>query len=247
MTRGDGRSHNQIRNNKITRNFTKHAEGSVLIETGDTKIICNATVEEKVPPFLKGSGLGWVTAEYAMLPRATETRNIRESARGRISGRSYEIQRLIGRSLRGIIDFKALGERTIWVDCDVIQADGGTRTAAVTGGFIAIADAVNNVYRKNQDMRVFPIKDYLSAISVGVVDGRVILDLTYSEDSKAEVDMNIVMTGSGDYIEIQGTAESAPLKPGQLFEMLELAGKGTRELIELQKDVLCEIAQLIKK
>lgn len=204
LGRIDGRRRDQIRPVKVTRNFTKHAEGSVLIEMGDTKVICTASVEEKVPPFLKGKGTGWVTAEYAMLPRATHDRSPRESVKGKQGGRTLEIQRLVGRALRAVIDTGRLGERTIWIDCDVIQADGGTRTASITGAFIALADAVT-VLRKRDLLKVNPLTDYLAAISVGKVGGHVMVDLAYEEDSHAEVDLNLVMTGAGHYVEVQGT------------------------------------------
>ncbi|MGI6575998.1 MAG: ribonuclease PH [bacterium] len=245
MARIDGRSADSLRPVRITRGFIKHAEGSVLIEVGETKVICTATLEDKVPPFLKGSGQGWVTAEYAMLPRATPVRNVREAARGRISGRSHEIQRLIGRSLRGIVDLGALGERTVWIDCDVIQADGGTRTASITGGFVAMVDALAKLYHQENTLKCFPVKDYVSAVSIGVVAGEVLLDLCYQEDSQADVDMNVVMTGKGEYVEIQGTAEASPLRHQQLLAMLSLAATSTRKLIEQQKEVLGEVGDLI--
>ena len=201
MNRFDNRKFDQMRFVKITRNYLKYAEGSVLIEVGNTKVICAATIEERVPPFLKGSGQGWITAEYSLLPRSTQTRNARESARGKVSGRTHEIQRLIGRALRSVIDLKALGERTILIDCDVIQADGGTRTASITGAFVALVEAIAGVYNKDKP---FPIKDFIAAISVGILsDNNAVLDLCYEEDSKATVDMNVVMTGSGEFIEIQ--------------------------------------------
>ena len=200
MNRFDNRKFDQMRFVKITRNYLKYAEGSVLIEVGNTKVICAATIEERVPPFLKGSGQGWITAEYSLLPRSTQTRNARESARGKVSGRTHEIQRLIGRALRSVIDLKALGERTILIDCDVIQADGGTRTASITGAFVALVEAIAGVYNKDKP---FPIKDFIAAISVGILsDNNAVLDLCYEEDSKATVDINVVMTGSGEFIEI---------------------------------------------
>src|SRR5690554_5436297 len=207
-TRPDGRACDELRPVKITRNVNMYAEGSVLIEIGHTQVICTATVEDKVPPFLRGMGEGWITAEYSMLPRATEVRNPRESSRGRVGGRTHEIQRLIGRSLRSVVDLKALGERTIWIDCDVIQADGGTRTAAITGSFIALVDAL----RKLQDTtnEGLALNDYLAAISVGIVDGEPLLDLCYTEDYSAQVDFNVVMTGTGKIVEVQGTAEESP-------------------------------------
>ena len=236
MNRIDNRNIDQMRLVKITRNYLKYAEGSVLIEVGNTKVICAATIEERVPPFLKGSGQGWITAEYSLLPRSTQTRNARESARGKISGRTHEIQRLIGRALRSVIDLKALGERTVLIDCDVIQADGGTRTASITGAFVALVEAISGVYNKD---KAFPVKDFIAAISVGILsDNTPVLDLCYEEDSKATVDMNVVMTGSGEFIEIQGTGEERPYTRIELNSMLEKAEKGINELIDYQKDVL---------
>jgi ribonuclease PH len=223
----------------ITRDFLRHAEGSVLITVGETKVICTASVEEKVPQFLRDTGQGWVTAEYGMLPRSTKTRSPREVSAGRPSGRTFEIQRLIGRSLRGITDLSALGERTIWIDCDVVQADGGTRTAAISGAFIALADAFQ-VLRQNGAIKNLPLKDFVAAISVGVVEEEVVLDLCYAEDSVAEVDMNVVMTGSGKYIEVQGTAEEKPFDRHHLDAMLQLAEGGIRDLIALQRKLLAE-------
>ena len=240
MNRIDNRNIDQMRLVKITRNYLKYAEGSVLIEVGNTKVICAATIEERVPPFLKGSGQGWITAEYSLLPRSTQTRNARESARGKISGRTHEIQRLIGRALRSVIDLKALGERTVLIDCDVIQADGGTRTASITGAFVALVEAISGVYNKE---KAFPVKDFIAAISVGILsDNTPVLDLCYEEDSKATVDMNVVMTGSGEFIEIQGTGEERPYTRIELNSMLEKAEKGINELIDYQKDVLGELA-----
>ena len=240
MNRFDNRKFDQMRFVKITRNYLKYAEGSVLIEVGNTKVICAATIEERVPPFLKGSGQGWITAEYSLLPRSTQTRNARESARGKVSGRTHEIQRLIGRALRSVIDLKALGERTILIDCDVIQADGGTRTASITGAFVALVEAIAGVYNKDKP---FPIKDFIAAISVGILsDNNAVLDLCYEEDSKATVDMNVVMTGSGEFIEIQGTAEERPYTRTELNMMLEKAEKGINELIDYQKGVLGDLA-----
>lgn len=240
MNRIDNRDIDQMRLVKITRNYLKYAEGSVLIEVGNTKVICAATIEERVPPFLKGSGQGWITAEYSLLPRSTQTRNARESARGKISGRTHEIQRLIGRALRSVIDLKALGERTVLIDCDVIQADGGTRTASITGAFVALVEAISGVYNKD---KAFPVKDFIAAISVGILsDNTPVLDLCYEEDSKATVDMNVVMTGSGEFIEIQGTGEERPYTRIELNSMLEKAEKGINELIDYQKDVLGELA-----
>ncbi|NMA67848.1 MAG: ribonuclease PH [Desulfitobacterium sp.] len=237
MKRFDGREANQLRNVNITRGYTNIPEGSVLIEVGQTRVICMATVEEKVPPFRKGSGEGWVTAEYSMLPRATQTRNPREASRGRLTGRTMEIQRLIGRSLRSIVDLKKLGERTIWLDCDVIQADGGTRTAAITGAYVALVDAVNHLLEKGI-IKENPLIDSLAGISVGKVGGVAVLDLAYEEDSQADVDMNVVMTGSGKFVEIQGTAEEIPFSRDELNEFLELAEQGIRELMNIQKAAL---------
>ena len=240
MNRFDNRKFDQMRFVKITRNYLKYSEGSVLIEVGNTKVICAATIEERVPPFLKGSGQGWITAEYSLLPRSTQTRNARESARGKVSGRTHEIQRLIGRALRSVIDLKALGERTILIDCDVIHADGGTRTASITGAFVALVEAIAGVYNKDKP---FPIKDFIAAISVGILsDNNAVLDLCYEEDSKATVDMNVVMTGSGEFIEIQGTGEERPYTRTELNMMLEKAEKGINELIDYQKGVLGDLA-----
>ncbi|CBK41598.1 Ribonuclease PH [Nitrospira defluvii] len=237
LGRIDGRRRDQIRPVKVTRNFTKHAEGSVLIEMGDTKVICTASIEEKVPPFLKGKGAGWVTAEYAMLPRATHDRSPRESVKGKQGGRTLEIQRLVGRALRAVIDTGRLGERTIWIDCDVIQADGGTRTASITGSFIALADAVG-VLRKKDLIKVNPLTDYLAAISIGKVGGQVMVDLAYEEDSHAEVDLNLVMTGAGQYVEVQGTAEKTPFNKKDMDEFLDLGWGAIRELVDLQKSLI---------
>ncbi len=237
LDRIDGRRRNQIRPVKVTRNFTKHAEGSVLIEMGDTKVICTASVEEKVPPFLKGKGTGWVTAEYAMLPRATHDRSPRESVKGKQGGRTLEIQRLVGRALRAVIDTGRLGERTIWIGCDVIQADGGTRTASITGAFIALADAVA-VLRKKDLIKVNPLTDYLAAISIGKVGGQVMVDLAYEEDSHAEVDLNLVMTGAGQYVEVQGTAERTPFNKKDMDEFLDIGWGAIRELVDLQKSLI---------
>jgi ribonuclease PH len=232
--RVDGRRHDELRPVKITRNFIKHAEGSVFIEIGDTKVICTATIEEKVPPFLKDQKRGWITAEYAMIPRSALSRIARESSSGRVGGRTHEIQRLIGRALRSVADLNAIGERTLWMDCDVIQADGGTRTASITGAYIALSDAINYAI-KNKIIERNPIKDYLAAISVGIVRGEIVLDLCYEEDSRAEVDMNIVMTGSGRLVEIQGTAETVPFSKEDMDKMMTLASKGINRLIEIQK------------
>lgn len=235
--RVDGRQRDQLRPVKITRDYIKHAEGSVLIEVGDTKVICTATVEERVPPFQKGSGKGWVTAEYSMLPRATNTRNPREANKGKIGGRTHEIQRLIGRALRSVIDLTKLGERSILIDCDVIQADGGTRTASITGSFIALADALQKLVTAGQLTQI-PLVDYLAAISVGKVNNELVLDLCYAEDSHAEVDMNVVMTKAGKFVEVQGTAEDYPFTREEMNGMLALAEKGIQELIQIQAELL---------
>lgn len=237
--RPDGRKHNEMRDVRITRNFIDSAEGSVLIELGKTRVICTASIEEKVPQFLKDLNRGWITAEYSMIPRATQTRSSREATAGRISGRTHEIQRLIGRSLRSVVDLEMLGQRTFWIDCDVIQADGGTRTAAITGSFISLAYAFSYAL-KNRLISKNPIKDYLAAISVGVVDNEIVLDLNYLEDAAAEVDMNIVMTGSGNLVEIQGTAESKPFSQDTLNSMIILAKEGIGRLISLQKEFIAD-------
>jgi ribonuclease PH len=230
--RPDGRRADQLRRISITRDFLRHPEGSVLIEFGDTKVICAASLEEKVPPFLRGQGLGWVTAEYGMLPRATGTRTPREN-RGP-GGRSQEIQRLVGRALRAVVERGKLGERTFWVDCDVIQADGGTRTAAITGACVALGDALHKLVAVNA-LPGLPLRDFVAAVSVGIVAGRPVLDLNYVEDSAAEVDMNVVMTGSGEFVEVQGTAEQSPFGRERLFELLTLAEGGIQRLIALQR------------
>jgi ribonuclease PH len=240
LHRIDGRKKDEVRPVKITRNFIKHAEGSVLIEMGGTKVICTASVEEKVPPFLKGKGSGWVTAEYAMLPRATHERTPREAVKGRQGGRTLEIQRLVGRALRSVTDMAQMGERSIWIDCDVIQADGGTRTASITGSFIALADALT-VLKKKELIKKRPLTDYLAAISVGRVGGEVLVDLAYEEDSKAEVDMNLVMTGRGRYVEVQGTAERVPFDKKDFDDFLSLGWKAIKSLVELQKDLIGEL------
>lgn len=239
ILREDARSPLEMRPTRITTDFTRYAEGSVLIEIGNTRVLCNASIEERVPPFLKGKGSGWVTAEYAMLPRATETRTPRENARGGPSGRTHEIQRLIGRSLRSVVDKVALGERTVTVDCDVIQADGGTRTAAISGGFVALALALNRHLEAGKVQRP-PLLDFLAAVSVGIIDGRILLDLNYNEDSRAEVDMNVVRTGNGRFVEIQGTAESEPFSRAQMDELLAAAEIGTSTLIEAQRTAIAE-------
>jgi len=233
MQRSNGRGSDKIRIVKITRNYITYAEGSCLIELGNTRVICTASVDQNVPPFLKNSGTGWVTAEYGMLPRSCQTR----ISRGKDSGRTYEIQRLVGRSLRAVTEMRDLGERTIWIDCDVIQADGGTRTASITGSFIALADALLKLKKDGVIQRV-PLLDYVAATSVGIVGGETLLDLNYEEDSKAEVDMNVIMTGSGQFIEIQGTAERKPFSKEQMDKLLGLAQKGIGDLIEVQKGML---------
>ena len=235
--RVDGRKVNEIRRVKIIRNFIKHAEGSALIEMGDTRVICTATVEETVPPFLRGKGEGWVTAEYSMIPRSARSRIVREASRGKIGGRTHEIQRLIGRALRTVVDLKSLGERTVWIDCDVIQADGGTRTASITGACVALCDALYHMKREKMITDI-PLRDLVAATSVGIVNGRILLDLNYEEDSKADVDMNVVMTGSGKFIEIQGTAERVPFSKEDSDSLIKLATKGIRELIKIQKQVV---------
>ena len=233
-TRADGRRRDELRPVTITRNINMYAEGSVLMEIGNTKVICTASIEDKVPPFLRGQGEGWITGEYSMLPRATSVRNQREASRGKIGGRTHEIQRLIGRSLRSMVDLKALGERTIWIDCDVIRADGGTRTASITGACIALADALRKL-----DGNV-GVKDYLAAVSVGIVNGEPVLDLDYAEDFAAEVDFNVVMTQSGKIVEVQGTAEGAPFTREQMGQMMDLAEKGISVLLDKQKSLLME-------
>jgi ribonuclease PH len=231
------RAANELRPVKLTRNFTVHAEGSVLVEFGDTRVLCTASVEERVPPFLKGKGEGWVTAEYGMLPRATHTRSDREAARGKQSGRTQEIQRLIGRSLRAVFDLKLLGERTITLDCDVLQADGGTRTAAITGACVAAHDAVAKLLASGKIDRT-PLVGFVAAISVGIVQGTPLLDLEYIEDSACDTDMNVVMTGAGHFIEIQGTAEGAPFSRVEMNQLLDLADGGIRTLLQAQKAAL---------
>ena len=244
MIRIDNRSNNELRDVKITPGYIKHPQGSVLIEMGDTKVICSANIEEKVPHFLKNTGTGWVTSEYSMLPGATHSRNIRESSKGKLSGRTMEIQRLIGRALRSVVNLKDLGERTIWIDCDVIQADGGTRTASITGAFVAMAMAMDKLY-KEEKIKTFPIRNYVAAISVGIKDDIAMLDLCYEEDAGAMVDMNLVMTDKSEFIEVQGTGEEAPFTRQQLMELLALGEKGNLELIEKQKDILGNIADYI--
>ncbi len=246
MKRIDNRNYDQLRNVNITRNYLKHPQGSVLMEMGDTKVICTAMVEDKVPPFLKGTGTGWITAEYSMLPGSTEHRKIRDAAKGRIEGRTQEIQRLIGRSLRGIMDLKKIGERTIWIDCDVIQADGGTRTASITGSFVALVDALNWLCKK-KEIEYIPINNFVSAVSVGIVDGIPILDLNYEEDYSAEVDMNIIMTDDNKFVEIQGTGEEYVFSREELNKLLDLAEKGNNELIIKQKEALGDISNFMSK
>ena len=232
--RTDGREVNQLRDVEITRNYTKYAEGSVLVETGDTMVLCNVSIENSVPYFLRGQNKGWLTAEYSLLPRATQDRNIREAAKRKLSGRTQEIQRLIGRSLRAIIDLDKMGERTIWVDCDVLQADGGTRTASITGAYVALVDAINFMMDEGK-LKENPLKGFMAATSVGIVKGTPMLDLCYEEDFNAQVDMNIAMTEAGEIIEIQGTAEEHPFSRDELDQLYDLAEKGILELIEEQK------------
>jgi ribonuclease PH len=243
--RVDGRERLQLRPIHIETNYLKHPEGSVLITVGDTKVICAASIEDRVPHFMRGEGKGWITAEYAMLPRATETRNIRESTKGKVSGRTMEIQRLIGRALRAVVDLSALGERTVWIDCDVIQADGGTRTASITGAFVAMTLALNRFSEKKAFSK-FPITDYLAATSVGILkNNQTVLDLNYIEDSKAHVDMNVVMTGNGEFVELQGTGEESTFSYNQLQDLLSAAQEGLMEIFEQQKLALGE--ELTKK
>jgi len=239
MTRAmrSNRPADQLRDTTITPDFLIHAEGSVLIQAGDTKVICTASVEDRVPPFLRNSGKGWVTAEYGMLPRATSTRTQREASAGKVGGRTQEIQRLIGRSLRSVTNLPALGERTVWIDCDVIQADGGTRTASITGAFVALALAFERM-RERDLIRTIPLSDYVAAISVGIVDTEPLLDLAYEDDSRAEVDMNIVKTGNGRYIEVQGTAEALPFGRDALNTLLDLADVGIRQLVDKQRAIV---------
>jgi ribonuclease PH len=232
-----GRANDELRKVTITPRFSKHAEGSALIEVGDTRVLCTASVEERVPPFLKGKGVGWVTAEYGMLPRATSTRTQREATQGKVSGRTQEIQRLIGRSLRAVVDTKLLGERTVWIDCDVIQADGGTRTASITGAFVALVDALRGLRKQGQAQEI-PVLDYVAATSVGKIGSELRLDLAYEEDSAAEVDMNVVKTGRGGFVELQGTAEGRAFSEEEMHAMLTLASKGIAELLAAQKRAL---------
>lgn len=243
--RVDGRKNNELREIKIELNYIKYPEGSVLIEVGDTKVICNASIENKVPPFMRGQGKGWITAEYSMLPRSTQQRNIREASRGRLGGRTMEIQRLIGRALRSVVDLNLFGERTLWVDCDVIQADGGTRTAAITGASVATILAFANLL-KNEVIEQMPVTDFLAATSVGILpNGDEVLDLNYHEDSNALVDMNIVMTGSNQFVEIQGSGEEATFSYEQLNRLLAVAQEGLDELLTYQKQVLGNLTDLV--
>ncbi len=241
MDRKDGRASDELRKLKITKNYIKYAEGSCLIEIGDTKVITTATIENTVPPFLKGKGKGWISAEYGMIPRSCKTRVQREASKGKLGGRTMEIQRLIGRSMRSVADMSKIGERTIWVDCDVIQADGGTRCASITGSFISVILALDTMC-KSGVIKEIPISDYVAAVSVGILDSKPILDLNYDEDSTAEVDMNIIMTGDGRFVEIQGTAEREPFKREDMNKLITLAGKGIDELIAAEKKVLKGIA-----
>ena len=234
MPRSSGRSNNRLREVKVTKNYIIYPHGSVLFQMGSTRVLCSASVENKVPSFLRDKGQGWVTAEYSMLPSSTHTRTAREASRGKLSGRTQEIQRLIGRSLRSIVDLEKLGERTIWIDCDVIQADGGTRCASITGAFIALVLAMRKL-KKDKLIKQIPVRDYVAAVSVGVVGGKNCLDLDYSEDSEADVDLNVIKTGSGRFVEIQGTAEREPFTDKQMKAMLTLADKGIKQLIAIQK------------
>jgi ribonuclease PH len=239
MPRPSGRAANQLRDIAIDRNFTCHAEGSVLVSFGNTKVICTASIEEGVPRFLRGKNSGWITAEYGMLPRSTGSRMGREAARGKQGGRTLEIQRLIGRSLRAAVDLSLLGEHTITLDCDVIQADGGTRTASITGAFVALVDAINRLQRERK-IKTDPLRDFVASVSVGVYQGEAVLDLDYIEDSKADTDLNVVMTEAGEFIEVQGTAEAAPFTRAQLDQMLDLAAAGITQLVACQRSALAE-------
>ncbi|HEV3061254.1 MAG TPA: ribonuclease PH [Vicinamibacterales bacterium] len=241
--RSDHRPADELRSTSMTPNYLVHAEGSVLIEAGRTKVICTASVEDRVPPFLRNTGKGWVTAEYGMLPRATTTRTQREASTGKVGGRTQEIQRLIGRSLRSVTNLPALGERTVWIDCDVIQADGGTRTASITGAFVALALALEKL-RERGTLTAIPLLDYVAAISVGIVDGVALLDLAYDDDSRAEVDMNVVKTGDGRFIEVQGTAEGQPFARESLLALLDLADHGIKQLVEKQRAI---VGHLVKR
>ncbi len=246
MSRDNGRNYDELRPVKFTRNYTKYAQGSVLVEMGETKVICTATIEDRVPPFLKNSGKGWITAEYSMLPSSTQGRKVRESSRGKVEGRTQEIQRLIGRALRSVVDLDALGERTLWIDCDVIQADGGTRTASITGAFVALVDALNKL-KEEGHLEYIPVRNFVSAVSVGIIEGKPMLDLCYTEDSTAKVDMNIVMTDKGEFVEVQGTGEEAPFTRQDLMDLLSLGEKGNTELIKLQKNILGALAEEVGK
>src|SRR5918995_1114857 len=240
MMRSDGRKPTQMRPLKISPSYIKTADGSVLIQMGDTKVICTAKLEDRVPPFLRNSGKGWITAEYGMLPGSSKARIGRESSRGKVGGRTHEIQRLIGRSLRAITDLVNLGERTVWIDCNVIQADGGTRTASITGAYVSLCEAIRS-WQKLGVIAQEPIKDSVAAVSIGIVDGKILLDLCYEEDSKADVDMNFVMTGSGKFIEVQGTAENSPFTKKQMERMAEIAQQGIKELLREQKKVIASL------
>lgn len=240
MLRTHNRRYDQIRPIKITRNYIKYSEGSVLIEMGDTKVICTASVEEKVPLFLRGTQQGWVSAEYSMIPRANQIRNIRDSVKGKISGRSQEIQRLVGRSLRAVTDLEKLGSRMIWIDCDVIQADGGTRTTSIIGSFIALFDALHYL-KAEKKIEALPIKNFIGAISVGIVEGEMLLDLEFKEDSHAQVDMNLVMTEKGEVVEIQGTAEEKPFSMRNMTQLIQLAENGIQQVIEKEKEIIGEV------
>ena len=242
--RSDKRAPNQLRDTRLTPNYLPQAEGSVLVESGNTRVICTASIEDRVPQFLRNSGKGWVTAEYGMLPRATHTRTPREASTGKVGGRTQEIQRLIGRSLRSVTNLQALGERTIWIDCDVIEADGGTRTASITGAFVALALALDKL-RSRDALKAVPLSDYVAATSVGIVDGEALLDLAYDDDSRAEVDMNVVKTGDGRFIEVQGTAEAAPFGRDALLTLLELADHGIRQLVDKQRAVVGHLVNVI--
>ncbi len=237
MARQSGREADELRKLKITKNYIKYAEGSCLIELGDTKVITTATIENTVPSFLKGKGVGWITAEYGMIPRSCKTRVQREASKGKLGGRTMEIQRLIGRSMRSVADMSKIGERTVWIDCDVIQADGGTRCASITGSFISVILALEKI-RESGLIKEIPVRDYVAAVSVGMLDGKPVLDLDYSEDSTAEVDMNVIMTGDGRFVEIQGTAEREPFKKSDMDKLITLAGKGIGELVAAQKKIL---------
>ncbi len=235
--RACGRAPAELRNINFQRNFTRYAEGSVLVSFGETRVLCNVSVEEGVPGFMRGEGRGWITAEYAMLPRATHVRSAREATRGKVGGRTHEIQRLIGRSLRAVVDLPALGERTLQIDCDVLQADGGTRTAAITGAYVALIDALRGLQAKGL-LGAWPVRESVAAVSVGILDGRPVLDLEYTEDSRAEVDMNFVVTGSGRFVEVQGTAEGEPFTAAELDALRDLALAGCRQLAVLQEEAL---------